>query len=216
MLRASNSRSAPATTTAARADDGRSRPKPPPSTSTAVIAIAATTPAACVFAPDASATSVRVLDALAGKPPNSPAPTFVAPSATISAFRVDVLGASGGEGAGKNCRVGDHDEGDARRGDDQITDLAERRVGQRGPGKSRGNRADDRDAARGEIEHAHDEGRPDDRGEHAGHPRRETCTHEDQGQRAGSERERGADGLAVGQTPHERVPCSRRNHRHRK
>ena len=73
-------------TTAASAALGRSRPSPPPNTRTATIATAPTTPAACVRAPDVSATAVRVTEALAGNPPNSPAPTFAAPKAAISAF----------------------------------------------------------------------------------------------------------------------------------
>ena len=69
---------------AASVDDGRYRPRLFCTSRIATIAAAPTTPVSCVREPELSATIVREVDVLTGKPWKSPAATFAAPRARIS------------------------------------------------------------------------------------------------------------------------------------
>jgi hypothetical protein len=73
-------------TTAASVGCGRSRSRPGKASSIVAIATAPTRPVTCVFAPACSATAVREPLVLTGKPWNSPAAMFAAPTPSISRF----------------------------------------------------------------------------------------------------------------------------------
>ena len=161
--------SAATMTTAASAVCGRSASSELRNRSRTATSAAPTRPASWLRAPDCSATAVREPLVEIAKPWKKPAATLAAPMPTISWSASTSSPRRAAKLADGGDRVGQRDERDAERGDEQRHDVAGLR-----PREARGRdplrqRADRGDALRREVERGRERRHADDGDQYGGH-----------------------------------------------